>query len=394
MNYLFSDGTKKIIDANEPVWSISRYDRDDNLYIIDLFTSIYGIDINLDKIQKYKAIMTRFRAHQKSYLSCGINYDDFSPDVIYPAALLNRLHKIEEEIIDCVAPFILRKNNISYYKNNVVKYINAILSVGTYKINLNRFNAYSSISQFSKCVPKDFRPTATTNKMWYRMNTRTGRNALINSRSFNILSCPKEYRNFIESKWDGGRICSIDYNSFDVRSLSLYCEKFMDQDDIYEFILKSFDEKIVYSKTVFKPFVLALLYGSNLFHLGVSLGLPQFTVEALIEHIKWIFSGAFEYFKNVNIFGRPIPKIGERMRMAYMGQSTSADIFNHMLIDVIKYSRENNLRSNIIALIHDQIMIDVHPDENNIVEKIKEIVENRLINGKAHRFPVKIIEEK
>jgi DNA polymerase-1 len=56
-------------------------------------------------------------------------------------------------------------------------------------------------------------------------------------------------------------------------------------------------------------------------------------------------------------------------------QGTSADIMKIAMIKIYNFMKENNCKSKLIMQIHDELVFDLHPDEDHLVEVFKNIME-------------------
>ena len=60
-------------------------------------------------------------------------------------------------------------------------------------------------------------------------------------------------------------------------------------------------------------------------------------------------------------------------------QGSAADIIKIAMINVHKKMKELNLQSKMVAQVHDELIIDVHPSELEIVKQmLKEIMESAV----------------
>lgn len=99
------------------------------------------------------------------------------------------------------------------------------------------------------------------------------------------------------------------------------------------------------------------------------------------------------------LFGRrrPIPELkssnfmqrsfGERASMNSAIQGTAADIMKIAMINVYKAFREMELKSRIILQVHDEILIEVFPDE---LSKVKDIVKAAMMNAAKLKVTLEI----
>ncbi len=80
-----------------------------------------------------------------------------------------------------------------------------------------------------------------------------------------------------------------------------------------------------------------------------------------------------------------IRTFGERAAMNMPLQSTASDIIKIAMIKVFYALKENNLKSKLILQIHDELIVDVFPGEE---EKVKEILKSNMENGFSLNVPL------
>ncbi len=100
------------------------------------------------------------------------------------------------------------------------------------------------------------------------------------------------------------------------------------------------------------------------------------------EFLNRLVSEAKEKGYAVTMFGRrrPVPELsssnfmqrsfGERIAMNSPIQGTAADIIKIAMIQVFKKLKENNLKSKLILQVHDELLLEVFPEEEEIVREI------------------------
>ena len=83
----------------------------------------------------------------------------------------------------------------------------------------------------------------------------------------------------------------------------------------------------------------------------------------------------------INDLNRIVKWSAEREAINMPIQWTSADIIKIAMIDSYNFLEKNNLKSKMIMQVHDELVFDIYPGEENIIKKeIKEIMQNVLKN--------------
>ncbi len=80
--------------------------------------------------------------------------------------------------------------------------------------------------------------------------------------------------------------------------------------------------------------------------------------------------GRKRYIKEINASNYMVRQIGERLAMNTPIQGSAADIIKIAMIKVYDAIRQAKLKSRLILQIHDELIINTHPEEKDIVEKL------------------------
>lgn len=384
MSFWFSP---RIFEENEDnqVYSVFKYGNFRNLKIIELIKNIYGFSFEFPK--KYWELIRKIDIFEESFFQAKIDVSQFCSYDLFPSNLLDRLTRFEKLAISGFFK-VISDFDISYYDKFVTKYIFALNNLDCFKIDRNKFFLFEKSKMFKSCVPSRFLLKNNTHKFEYHLNTVTGRSAIKSKTSFNIMKCPKDMKHFMKSKWKNGEIIAVDYGAIDIRSLMLYLGENV-YGDPYQKLLNY--SKIDLPRNVIKIIFLGLLYGANPNVLSSKTGVSGSILLNLKITLDELFDSVLSSIEGKNIFGRPI-HVDEKKMLSYLGQSTSADICHNALYDIVTFCLKNNTASRPIGVIHDTILFDWNPDENNFVENVCDIMQTRYVAGNKYKFPIKIGE--
>ena len=87
------------------------------------------------------------------------------------------------------------------------------------------------------------------------------------------------------------------------------------------------------------------------------------------------------YINWINDLNKIIKSSAEREAINMPIQWTSADIIKIAMIEVYKFLKDNKLKSKMIMQVHDELVFDIYPWEENIIKKsILDIMENIITN--------------
>lgn len=244
--------------------------------------------------------------------------------------------------------------------------------------------------------------------------TSTGR---LSSSEPNLQNIPtrddygKNLRKIFVSKFDGGKIISADYNQIELRLLAdMSGEKdliksYKEGRDIHSLTASQIfnvdiDKVTPLERREAKAVNFGIIYGISEYGLSQNI---KITVDSAKKYIRSYFSRypkVKEFMDNnvafakengyaVTKFGRirKIPEInsskynirmfGERVAMNMPLQGTASDIIKLAMIRVAKSLKDKNLKSQLILQIHDELIIDTYPGEEEVVKTVlKEAMEN------------------
>jgi len=236
-------------------------------------------------------------------------------------------------------------------------------------------------------------------------NKRTLTGRITCTDKFNIQMMPKNdpIRKNIVSRFSGGKLINFDYSSFET-ILSMHLTK--DKDFIKKYLEKDIHEetaKIIFNKDVVskeerdfaKKINHSIVYGAGKNTIIDSLSSfsnPESIYNIITQVLKPILyskNGLISEFKNKkyinNYFGTFVfPQKEHAIYNNYI-QSTAADIIAKKIIEI--HSLLLRFHSKITTSIIDSIVVDIHPDEEFLIENITKIM------SKVDDFDLKISHE-
>ena len=250
--------------------------------------------------------------------------------------------------------------------------------------------------------------------IFHQTLTTTGR---LSSSEPNLQNIPvktnegKMIRKMFISSFENGTIVSADYNQIELRLLSIFAhdEKLIAcynrNEDIHRLTASEIfnvpyemvtEEMRKHAKAV----NFGIVYGISDYGLSQNIGSTRKSAKEYIEAFYAKYPKIKEYMnENVRFakehgyartyFGRirNIPELsasnynlkmfGERAAMNMPLQGTASDIIKLAMIRVSRELNKNNMQSKLILQIHDELIVDTHPDE---VEKIQQILKEEMEN--------------
>jgi len=292
------------------------------------------------------------------------------------------------------------KNNrdvsTSYYETAWIpgnKILNAIRPA---KTDGTRVSEIVNASAMNASVVESFRPRAggyASPAVYDRFGTVTGR--LVIESGPNILLLKKEYRSIIKPSHPDGKIISIDFASLEARILLYESGNDCPEFDLYGMLAERFGGM---PRDLVKAAVLSVLYGSSKTMVALNLGVSEDKVAKVIKQIEeYIDTRALikrlkEEHKHAgyikNRFGRQltVDRPQDNIFVSYYAQSTGVDVSLMGFGNVIDSLGTEGVRP--IFVLHDALILDVHPDRLDEVAKINKI----KVHGYDQEFPLKIEE--
>ena len=253
------------------------------------------------------------------------------------------------------------------------------------------FNEKSNKKRIGESVLNSFRPddAGFMNSVIYStVNTSTGRMTI--EKGPQILTAPKEVRNFLVSKYPAGKVIQADLISLEPRVGRLLTGGSVER-DVYESIGKElFQGKL--SREQVKKSLLCAMYGAgqrtlkSLLPPGTKVKEVTESLRKYIDFYEVVRSKRVELRENgqmKNYFGRPIVPSSDRDSVIYNNwlQSTAVDI---ALLSFEKLIEKMSF-ADPVFLIHDAILFDV-PGE--YLDKAEEIISQGIEIPEIGNFPM------
>lgn len=205
---------------------------------------------------------------------------------------------------------------------------------------------------------------------------------------------PKEDYVFLDGDYSQIELRVLAHMSEDEKLIDAYREaKDIHKITASEVFHIPFDEVTQYQRNNAKAVNFGIVYGISSFGLGQDLNISRKEAEKYITKYFATYPRVKEFLdesvenakldgKVYTLFGRvrPIPEIsssnfmqrsfGERVAMNSPIQGTAADIIKLAMIAVDKRLIELNMKSRLVLQIHDELLIETHKDEVDLVKNI------------------------
>lgn len=231
--------------------------------------------------------------------------------------------------------------------------------------------------------------------------TKTGR--LRPEGGFGAMGVPHgPARKAIVSRHEGGKIYSFDYNAIDYRSIVSsiggdFAALYVDSRDFHtrtaQFIFKEVDEV---RRDALKAISYTSIYGGSVETLVSRTGLKKEIIEEVLKRLKPNLEPISQFRENlwglyqtrgyIDIPGvGRYEKNGEEMHpgklLALYAQGYSAYVFEMAMTQVNRFLKENGHGTCVIFPVHDELVLDVHPDDEKLMDDVKRIMETGVAQG-------------
>jgi DNA polymerase-1 len=271
------------------------------------------------------------------------------------------------------------------------------------------------LSTYVDALPKLINPA--TGRIHTDFNQTVAATGRLSSSNPNLQNIPirtergREIRKAFIPK-EGYKMLAADYSQVELRVIASISgdknmiEAFKNGEDIHSrtakeiFDLDSVDDVTTDHRRKAKEVNFGIPYGVSAYGLASRLGISNDEGKKMIEQYFDRFPGIQQYIDETIQFAkeneyvstllgrrRYIPDINsrnwnvrgfaERMAINMPIQGTAADIIKLAMIHIQQFLEEENMESKMLLQVHDELIFDVAPDEeNDVPAKIKELMEN------------------
>ena len=185
----------------------------------------------------------------------------------------------------------------------------------------------------------------------------------------------KSDRNNLTSKYVGGRIYEIDIVSLEPR---IMCKITRDEEykDIYDHVSKNVIDNSYERKNV-KLGLISTLYGAKEDTVKKLSGLSKDAVSKIrewfkVDQLNKMLSDQYEANQKItNFYGRNV--YSKSSLINHFVQSSAVD---SAMIGFYNYINSSPSGIDLIAIIHDAIIVDVHPDNFNFIDNTYYVKDN------------------
>ena len=274
---------------------------------------------------------------------------------------------------------------------------------------------YRQIQKLYSTYLKGFAPlvdkkTGLIHTCFNQTLTTTGR---LSSKEPNLQNIPvrddegRELRKLFISSFENGKIVGADYSQIELRLLAHFsnCQPLIDAfnkgEDIHTLTASqvfgvNIEDVTPAMRRSAKAVNFGIIYGISDFGLATQLKISNKRAGEYIKKYFETYTSVKEYMDNNVDFARKngfvttllkrkryireinspnynLRSFGERAAMNMPLQGTAADVIKIAMLGVSKNLKEENLKSKLILQVHDELIVDAHPDEVDAVKRILKV---------------------
>jgi DNA polymerase-1 len=220
---------------------------------------------------------------------------------------------------------------------------------------------------------------------------------------------PKENYIFLDADYSQIELRVLAHMSGDERLINAYKEaKDIHRITASEVFHTPFDQVTSFQRSNAKAVNFGIIYGISSFGLGQDLNITRKEAERFIQkyfvtypkikdYLDRLVAEAKEKGYSTTLYGRrrPIPELassnfmqrsfGERVAMNSPIQGTAADIIKIAMNRVNHRLKDNNMRSQLILQVHDELLVEAHKEE---IEEVRLIMTEEMLGAAKLLVPL------
>lgn len=305
------------------------------------------------------------------------------PLVIPPAVLKEHIGKIDDSLDEALG-------ELGDYSRTLVRSRRVLAALQPCRIDLAALRVEQGRAMTGVLDSFEPGPDSTCPPPVYSHATATGR--LTVKSGPRILTLQKEHRRILASRFDGGRVMQVDFVSLEPRVLRLIADGSAPT-DIYSDVAERLGGAA--NRRQVKLATLKLLYGSGRAGIVEDVGSISPKVIRTIEDyfgLPGLRSRLQAELGRVgmirNLWGRPLPEATEtHLLVSHFTQSTAVDVALGGFGDLLDRIVEEDLDVVPCYVLHDALLVDVHPDAES---RLSEIVADGIEIGGLGHFEVSL----
>lgn len=349
----------------------------------------------------------RLSAHLRACRTAKVNLSQHSLLSLMPDRFITSLFKIRGQV---AYQLFLKKygsGELTSYENELWPFVRTLCQIESNGIHVDVHAAKEMNKKTWAAHEARYVTGISQSKDGYvrsRFNPCGGKTGRIKIHDgFNCMGIPHgPVRNLIDSRFDGGQIWVFDYNAIDYRCIVSSVadpefREFYDGIDDFHARTAMLLEDILpmgLDRNTIKGISYVYIYGGSQETLAEKSGCSLMTVQSIVTAMK-MKMGPIEQLRDQLVAdarrdgyvvlptGKKIPISDEDHEGKVIGlyaQSYSSEVFKRALMAAQKYMEGK--QSKIIFTVHDELVIDLHPEETKVPLVVKTIMESIMEDQK------------
>lgn len=324
---------------------------------------------------------------------------------LIPNSLLRRVVRLRAVATMALYYKALRSHSaaVTQYEQNGYNFARALYNIELNGIHVNvdyvkeqlKLNHPKHIASYFRSLEE----TEVDGFVYTKFNPIGGKTGRIKvDRGFNCLGIPHgEPREALNSRFDGGKIYSFDFNAIDYRCIIASVEDrdfarlYEDCEDFHHRTTSFFfDDVSDVRRKVMKECTYVIAYGGTIETVSQKTGLsPSKSADVmreLNEKLSPVTKFREDLYRKAIADGFVQTPHGQKVQVSQedhpgkvlglYAQRYSSYVFMKAFVAAEKILHQ--LKSKLIFTVHDELVVDMHPDEFSFVQKIKEAMENAV----------------
>ncbi len=378
-------------------------------YIVYDVKMLYGHDGSLSNLVKCESVKSKeeflaceriFSAHTRALSASKVDADCIPLAKLMPRDIINSYMNLRVRVIEEL--FVaLNERVIDRYREMVWPVFLDILKIENAGIRIDEQFVRDQLKRSDLAVheTKFFKSTKELLKDGFVrtiVSPAGSKTARFRSEGgFHAMGVPHGVcRKSIISRFDGGSILSLDFNAIDYRSLVKVVndprlnEIYAGARDFHAVTAAQLNDLDPNIRAIAKQMTYTRVYGGSEESLQRQVQLPMEKLKTLLVKLDALFTPITDFRVKLSEKARQDGYLhtpaGHRIEVArddhdgkiigLFAQTYSSAVFNraiHIALSILK-----DFKSMLIFTVHDELDIDLHPDERHIIDLLREAIEN------------------
>jgi hypothetical protein len=331
------------------------------------------------RLYRFRDLSSRIGAHLKSFREVNIDVSKYSEDQLIPAELIEKFYGERASVIFDLFLEMKDQDAIDFYKKEMFKNLVTLHAISREPLNID-FSAIDGLRAHHVGSVKNHTVDGKLNLKFNPVGAKTGRLGFKRG-TVNVYGMQKAVRKCIVAEPDT-QIYQFDFKSFQPR-LAIFStddEKFKDRfrnvDDIYSLFPGE--------RSTIKISFIAWMFSNMKNELFGEEAAP-------IQDLRnKLFREVEKTGRLINRFGRVLHFKEEKINAVFQNYITSLEVDAILILTRWINKVLQKRKSRVLFPFHDAIVLQVHDEEKEIVENVKNFMQSFHSGNFGTKFPVDV----